>query len=66
MSSHNNQDKPSPEYQLLQRIDKRLESMEHQMDNIETKAARYGAVAGGITGGIVATGILIAKMKLGA
>lgn len=61
--------KPSPEYVLLERIDRRLGSIEDQIEQVETRAIRYGAAAGaatGMVGGLVSAGILIAKLKLGA
>lgn len=65
MSNQSNHEKPSPEYQLLERIDKRLEGIENQIIHVEKTAARYGAIAGGVSGGMVAAGILVAKIKLG-
>lgn len=57
--------KNSPEFQLLQRIDQRLENIESQINQVEKRAVRYGAAAGGLSGGLVAVGVLVAKIKLG-
>lgn len=65
MSNKTNNENPSPEYKLLERIDKRLEGIENQITHVEKTAARSGAIAGGLSGGVVAAGILVAKIKLG-
>jgi hypothetical protein len=51
--------------ELLQRIDGRLERFEERFPQIERKALAYGAAAGALSGGLVACGVLVARMKLG-
>lgn len=41
-----------------------LMRIEAQMDNIESRASRHGALAGFISGGLVATGIELIKARL--
>ncbi|WP_420996227.1 hypothetical protein ACKI2N_002495 [Cupriavidus sp. 30B13] len=67
----------SEELRLLRKIgnqvsgmDVKLDGMDAKIDRIEGRAIRLGATAGaatgGIAGGIVAIGVLLAKYKLGA
>lgn len=51
--------------ELLKRIDKRLERFEESLPQIERKAVTYGALSGALSGGLVACGLQIARMKLG-
>lgn len=55
--------------ELLQRIDKRLEQFdgrfEERIQKIERKALSYGAAAGALSGGLVACGLSVVRMKLG-
>lgn len=51
--------------ELLQRIDGRLERFEERFPALERKAVAYGAAAGALSGGLVACGLLVARMKLG-
>lgn len=55
--------------QLLRRVDGKLDAMNGKLDRIHQqvrkKAIVYGATAGGVTGGIIAVGVAIAKAKLG-
>lgn len=55
----------SREFELLQRIDGRLERFEKRFPQVERKAVQYGAAAGALTGGLVACGLLAARIKLG-
>jgi len=55
----------NPELELLQRIDDRLERIEERFPQVERKAVQYGATAGALAGGIVACGLLAARIKLG-
>lgn len=55
----------SEELALLRKIDQKVDAIDAQIPNIKKTAAIHGAIAGGISGGIVAAGISIAKMKLG-
>ncbi|MCP8465207.1 hypothetical protein NK553_14740 [Pseudomonas sp. ZM23] len=57
--------KNSPEYDLLQRIDGRLERFEERFPQIERKAVLYGSAAGALAGGLVACGLAVARLKLG-
>lgn len=57
--------KASPEFELLQRIDGRLERFEDRFPQIERKAVLYGSAAGALAGGLVACGPLAARIKLG-
>lgn len=69
MMSDQPDNKQSPEYQLLQRIDQRLENIEGQIEQVESRAIKYGvaagAASGALAGGLVAVGVLAAKIKLG-
>ncbi|RUI34559.1 hypothetical protein [Pseudomonas aeruginosa] len=56
---------PSKEFELLQRIDGRLERFEQRFPQVERKAVQYGAAAGALAGGVVACGLAVARMKLG-
>lgn len=58
-------DKDNTEFQLLQRIDGRLERIEQRFTQTERKATKNGAVAGALAGGLVACGIYAARLKLG-
>lgn len=51
--------------ELLQRIDGRLERFEERFPAVERKAVMYGAAAGALSGGLVACGLLVARIKLG-
>ncbi len=53
------------EFQILQRIDGRLERIETRFEQTEQKALKNGAVAGALAGGLVACGIVAARIKLG-
>jgi len=55
----------SEELRLLRQIDKKVDGIEEQLIDVKKTAAVHGAVAGGISGGIVAAGISFAKIKLG-
>ncbi|KST15475.1 hypothetical protein APB75_04180, partial [Pseudomonas aeruginosa] len=44
--------KASPEFELLQRIDGRLERFEDRFPQIERKAVLYGSAAGALAGGL--------------
>ncbi|WPP47108.1 hypothetical protein [Pseudomonas sp. AN-1] len=58
-----------PEFELLQRIDQRLERIEDRFPEMERKAMTYGAAAGALagtlSGAIVSAGLLAARIKLG-
>lgn len=56
------QDEP---LQLLRRVDRKLDDMNGKLDRIRKEAIVSGATAGGLTGGIIAAGIALAKAKLG-
>lgn len=58
-------EKEETSLQLLQRIDKRLERFEDRFPQVERKAVMYGAAAGALSGGLVACGLLVARIKLG-
>ena len=55
----------SEELRLLRKIDKKVDGIEEQIATVKKAAVIHGAVAGGISGGIVAAGISFAKLKLG-
>ncbi|WP_434777678.1 hypothetical protein [Neisseria sp. Ec49-e6-T10] len=59
----------SEQLRLLHQMNKKLDCIDSKVDRIETDvkktAAITGAVAGGVTAGIVSTGIAILKAKLG-
>lgn len=55
----------SEELQLLRKIDQKVDGIEAQLGDVKKQAMAYGAAAGGLTGGIVAAGIMAAKIKLG-
>lgn len=59
------QNEVSEELRLLRKIDQKVDAIDGQIATMKKTAAIHGAVAGGISGGIVAAGISIAKMKLG-
>ncbi|MFZ6687520.1 hypothetical protein ACO0K0_07210 [Undibacterium sp. SXout11W] len=59
------QNEISEELRLLRKIDQKVEAIDEQMANMKKTAAVHGAVAGGISGGIVAAGLSFAKIKLG-
>lgn len=60
------QDEP---LQLLRRVDRKLDDMNGKLDRIHQQVRKeaivYGATAGGVTGGIIAVGVALAKAKLG-
>lgn len=51
--------------ELLQSMNDKLDSLHEKTDKIEQKAITKGAIAGGVSGGIVAAAIAIIKSKLG-
>ncbi|MDY0251209.1 MAG: hypothetical protein RBR45_14335 [Pseudomonas sp.] len=53
------------EFQVLQRIDGRLERIETRFAQTEHKAIKGGAIAGALAGGLVACGVVAARLKLG-
>ncbi len=57
------------ELDLLKQIDSKLDRIESRVDNIQEVATKQwaiaGAVAGGITGGLVTAGIALIKARLG-
>lgn len=59
----------SPELAILTEINQRLVRIESSVDVVKTTATRAGAlsgaVAGTVSGGLVATGIYLIKTKLG-
>ncbi len=60
------EDVPSPEViQLLISIDKKLDRLDARTEKIEARAITKGAIAGGVSGGIVATAIAIIQSKFG-
>ncbi|MFZ6639855.1 hypothetical protein ACO0LL_08950 [Undibacterium sp. TC4M20W] len=66
MSDNNTQDKSvSEELALLRKIDKKVDGIDRQMAGMRKQAIIYGAAAGGLSGAIVASGIMASKIKLG-
>ncbi|MDP1980489.1 hypothetical protein [Undibacterium sp.] len=59
----------SEELALLRKIDKKVDGIDQQMAGIRKQAILYGAVAGaaagGLSGAIVSSGIMAARIKLG-
>ena len=59
----------SEELALLRKIDEKVDGINQQMAGIRKQAILYGAVAGaaagGLSGAIVASGIMAARIKLG-
>lgn len=49
-----------------QEVNARLDAMDGRLRNVEIKAAKNGAIAGLVTGGIVAVGMEIIKAKIGS
>lgn len=71
MSDNNTQDKSvSEELALLRKIDKKVDGIDRQMAGMRKQAIIYGAAAGaaagGLSGAIVASGIMAAKFTLGS
>lgn len=68
MSNQTNQP-ISEELALLRKIDAKVDGIDQQMAGLKKQAIVYGAAAGaaagGLSGAIVASGIMIAKIKLG-
>lgn len=50
----------------LEDLPKRIDKIDERLRNVEVKAAKNGAIAGLVTGGIVAVGIEIVKAKIGS
>lgn len=55
----------SEELRLLRKIDKKVDGIETQLADVKKQAMVYGATAGGLSGAIVAAGMMVAKAKLG-
>ena len=55
----------SEELRLLSKIDQKVDGIEAQIADVKKQAVVYGAAAGGLSGAIVAGGIMAAKIKLG-
>ena len=53
------------ELRLLRKMAIQVDNIDGQMAGIKKQAILYGAVAGGLSGAIVAGGIMAAKIKLG-
>ncbi|MFZ6748530.1 hypothetical protein [Undibacterium sp. Ren11W] len=66
MSNQNNTTtEVSEELRLLRKIDHKVDGIDSQLAGMKKQAILYGAVAGGLSGAIVAGGIMAAKIKLG-
>lgn len=50
----------------LKDLPDRIDKIDERLRNVEVKAAKNGAIAGLVTGGIVAVGIEIVKAKIGS
>lgn len=50
----------------LEDLPKRIDKIDERLRNVEVKAAKNGAIAGVVTGGIVAVGIELIKAKIGS
>jgi hypothetical protein len=50
----------------LEDLPKRIDKIDERLRNVEVKAAKNGAIAGVVTGGIVAVGIELVKAKIGS
>ncbi len=63
------QEKPTPEMQVLTRIEGKMDNVAAYMATMERRAlvagAVSGAVSGSLAGGVVSTAILYIKFKLG-
>ncbi len=55
----------SEELRLLRKIDQKVDGIDAQLAGMKKQAILYGAAAGGLSGAIVAGGIMAAKIKLG-
>lgn len=55
----------SEELRLLRQINQKVDGIDAQLADVKRQAVVYGATAGGLAGGIVAAGIMAAKIKLG-
>lgn len=51
--------------QLLRDMNAKMDVANAKLDDLKSTAAKSGAVAGGLAGGIVATAIMVIKAKLG-
>lgn len=60
---------PDEQLQLLRRVDGKLDNLDGKLDRMRQEVRKdalvYGATAGGLTGGIIAVGVALAKAKLG-
>ncbi|GGZ77021.1 hypothetical protein GCM10007161_05210 [Ignatzschineria indica] len=65
MNQHNREVTDREVLALLIDMNQKLDSLHEKTDKIEQKAITKGAIAGGISGGIVAAGIAIIKSKFG-
>lgn len=50
----------------LKTLPERIDKIDERLRNVEIKAAKNGAIAGVVTGGIVAVGIELVKAKIGS
>ncbi|PWD86204.1 hypothetical protein [Ignatzschineria cameli] len=65
MVRHSNETPDKEIIILLTDMNRKLDALHEKTDKIEQKAITKGAIAGGVSGGIVAAGIAIIKSKFG-
>ena len=63
--TYSKKDSQEEQLELMRRMDGKMDLLAMRLDKIEKNSRNAGAIAGGISGGLVATGIALLKAKFG-